>query len=64
MINDRRATVVRLVLRYRRKRSWNRYLLFNVAIYARLIKGSRTKGVRISMLMTMFRFVVLFTVLW
>ena len=32
MINDRRATVVRIVLRYRRKRSLNRYLLFNVAI--------------------------------
>ena len=32
MIDNRRATVVRLVLRYRRKRSLNRYLLFNVAI--------------------------------
>ena len=42
MINDRRATVVQLVWRYRRRRrSWNRYLLFNVAIYARLIKSSR-----------------------
>ena len=41
MIDDRRATVVWLVSRYRRKRSLNRYLLFNVAIYARLIKSSR-----------------------
>ena len=64
MIDDRRATVVRLVWRYRRKRSLNRYLLFNVAIYARLIKGSRTKGSKISMQTTTFRFVVLFTVLW
>ena len=64
MIDDRRATVVRLMLRCRRKGSLNRYLLFNVAIYARLIKGSRTKGSKISMLMTTSRFVVLFTVGW
>ena len=64
MINDRCATVVQLVWRFRRKRSLNRYLLFNITIYARLIKGSRTKGSKISMLTTMSRFVVLFTVLW
>ena len=52
------------MLRCRRKRSLNRYLLFNVAIYARLIKSFRTKGSRISMLMMTFRFIVLFTVLW
>ena len=62
MINDRCATVVQLVLRCRRKRSLNRYFLFNVVIYARLIKSSRTKGSKISMLMTTPRFVVLFTV--
>ena len=64
MISDRRATVVRLVWRCRRKGSLNRYFLFNFVIYTKLIKSSRTKGSRISMLMTMFRFVVLFTVLW
>ena len=64
MINDRRATVVRLVLRCKKKGSLNRYFLFNFVVYAKLIKSSRTKGLRISMLMTTFRFVFLFTVLW
>ena len=59
MINDRRATVVRCVWRCRRRRSLNRYLLFNIAIWAKLTKGSRTKGSRIFMLMMTFRFVVL-----
>ena len=62
MINARCATVVQLVWRYKRKRPLNRYLLFNVAICARLIKSSRTKGSRIFMLTMTFRFVVLFTV--
>ena len=64
MIADRRATVVQLVSRGRRKESLNRYFLFNFVILTKLIKSSRTKGSRISMLMTTFRFVVLFTVLW
>ena len=62
MINDRHAIVVRLVLRCKRKRSLNRYFLFNFMICTKLIKGSRTKGSKISMLMTTFRFIVLFTV--
>ena len=62
MINDRCATVVRLVLRCRRKRSLNRYFLFNFVICTKLIKGSRMKGSRVSMPTTTFRFVVLFTV--
>ena len=64
MINDRCAIVVWLTWRYRRKRSLNRYFLFNFVFLTKLIKSSRTKGSRISMLMTTFRFVVLFTVLW
>ena len=64
MINARCVTVVRLVWRYRRRRSLNRYLLFNITIWAKLTKGSRTRGSRIFMLTTTFRFVVLFTVLW
>ena len=34
MINDRHATVVRLVWRYRRKRSLNRYLLLHVTVFS------------------------------